>query len=260
VQYIITPPNNLASSFTVTAGGHQIVVPVTVVPTSVGATFSSATPNINDTVTVTAPAGLKFDPTSSISFATGGAAIVTSFAADSSAISFVPMVGSTGVATITHVIPTYVAGLSLTLPATSSITVPNTGRPGTDAIATAPTLTLPGPGVREVFVDGGPFAANAGCAAATGGTCRLYKLVVAAPTTITVTATWESTADIGIYFLNAAGVADVFGDFACDQHGSGATSQPETCTETIPAGTFYLAAVNFSATAPAFFTLLIDGQ
>jgi hypothetical protein len=246
VQYIITPPNNLVSSFTVSAAGHQIVIPVTVVPTVLAATFSNAAPNLGDTVTITAPSNMKFDPTSGITATTGGAGIITARAADSSSISFVPLPGTTGLK-VTKVIPTYVAGLSLTLPTTPDITVP-AGFNGTDAIATAPSLAVPAPGLSTTFFDAGTYGFGGGCTALLGDPCRIYKLTLAATTTLNFTLTWPTNADLGLYFFDATGNV-IVGNGNCDAGGASAAGHPETCTQVLPAGTYYAGVVFFSYAA-----------
>jgi len=95
-----------------------ITVPQVTIPISA----STATPG--QTVTITAPAGLKFSPTSAVSFPTGSISI-TNRAADGSTISFLVGPNVTGAATVTLL--TYTA-----TPAAPAI-----------SLATSTTLTTP---------------------------------------------------------------------------------------------------------------------
>lgn len=68
-RFIVTANAYTATSFTVTGGGKQIVIPVQVVPNQqIAATFDNATPLLGDTVTITAPAGTTFSQTSELFF------------------------------------------------------------------------------------------------------------------------------------------------------------------------------------------------
>jgi hypothetical protein len=68
-RFIVTGNAYTATSFTVTGGGKQIVIPVQVVPNQqIAATFDNATPLLGDTVTITAPAGTTFSQTSELFF------------------------------------------------------------------------------------------------------------------------------------------------------------------------------------------------
>ena len=64
-RFIVTGTGYASSSFTVSAGGQTLVVPVQVAPRSfLEATLSTAAPALGETVTITAPAGTSFSPTS----------------------------------------------------------------------------------------------------------------------------------------------------------------------------------------------------
>jgi hypothetical protein len=57
----------VSSSFTVTANGESVVVPVKITPdTLAGAVLDNAAPVIGDTIQLTAPAGIRFTPTTAI--------------------------------------------------------------------------------------------------------------------------------------------------------------------------------------------------
>jgi hypothetical protein len=75
----------------------------------------------------------------------------------------------------------------------------------------------------------------------------VYKVVLPTDGSFTVTATWEGTSDVGIYFFTADGSTPV-GDTNCDALGNAASAggpQPETCTETLTAGTYLVAVAPF---------------
>ena len=66
-RFIVEGTGYAASSFTVSAGGLDIVVPVQVVPqTGLGATYDKAAYELGDTITLTAPAGVTFADTANL--------------------------------------------------------------------------------------------------------------------------------------------------------------------------------------------------
>jgi len=91
-------------SFQVTASGKSLYIPVQVVPNLLNATFSNLTPQLSDTVTLTAPAGVAFTPTSVLTFP--GAATASyqiSVAPDGSLIKFFVAANTHGPARVTNV-------------------------------------------------------------------------------------------------------------------------------------------------------------
>jgi hypothetical protein len=137
----------------------------------------------------------------------------------------------------------FLRSVSLTLPTTTSLTVP-AGYTAT-SFATAPTLAMPAAGKTITYVDGGPEGSDPICLnnPALGGKCRVFKFTLAAPATLTFKATWEGTADLGIYFFDNTQTIIAFG--GCDALGRAATGQPEQCTRTFAAGTYYFVADDF---------------
>lgn len=258
LRYAVSPAAAVGdASFTVRAGGKEITIPVRLVPDSVSVTFSDDAPAAGDTVTVTTAAPFQFRANATVD-AGGAHAVVVDQTANT--VRFVPLPGGTaGPITVTGVALDYATTLALALPSTASFTAP-AGLAGTGALATAPTVTLPAAGATELFVDEGVTAAVPQCTgSALGSPCRLWKLVLAAPRTFQVRATWEGTSDLGIYILTSGGALTT-APGACDDHGSGATAQPESCTITLGAGTFYLASFNFSAADPIWLRLDLTGQ
>ncbi len=248
-QFLVTATAGSGDlSFVVNGGGKSVTIPVRLLPDSASATVSNATPANQDTVIITLSPDFKFTPTGGVTL-NGIPGAIIDRAADSSSVTFV-VLGGAAVAPGTHPVVTGVVltylGSPLSLPATATMDVP-VGFVGAVAIATAPTIVIPPTGENSTYFDVGATAAAAECGNV-GAHCRFYKIVLAAPRTFTVTLNWGNTADFGGYFIDAAG-NDQFGDFACDAHGSGATAQPETCTETLPAGTWYLALADFTAAA-----------
>ena len=80
-----------------------------------------------------------------------------------------------------------------------------------------------------------------------GVPCQVYKVTLPTDGSIAVTATWEGSSDVGVYFFTADGSTAV-GDAACDAHGNATDPtgpQPETCTEALTAGTYIVAVAPF---------------
>lgn len=208
------------------------------------ATLSNALPAAHDTVVITAGAGFKFLPTATLTV-NGNSVFILSRAADSSAITFIPLPfgGLAGPVITNGIVFSTATTLPLLLPAGVNLKLP--GSIGGGSIAGAAQLVVPPNGQTSMFVDQGGFVASADCHV--GVHCRFYRIDLAAPRTFTVSLAWGNTADLGGYFTDAAG-NDIFGDFACDNFGSGAGGQPEACTQTLPAGTTYFVVGDFTAT------------
>ena len=69
-RFIVEGTGYAVSSFTVSAGGLDIEIPVQVVPQSgLAATFDNPTPALGDTITLTAPAGITFADTANLEIA-----------------------------------------------------------------------------------------------------------------------------------------------------------------------------------------------
>ena len=239
---------------------------VTPVLTTVAVGFSNTTPNTNDIVTVTAPAGFKFLPNVGISFA-GSAQTVESVAADSGSLTFRAQgPGNTGAPTFTNIVLDFLTIVPLTLDATTSVTVGNTvnSLAGTDAIATAPLQVIPDSGSTSILDDTGGFAASSDCGNSPGGfDCRIYKIVLPVDRTFTVDANWNNNSDIGVYFMDGT-LADAGPGAACD---AGGTSSPESCEVSLTAGTYYIAVVTFAVfypppdnVPPTAITLTLTGE
>ncbi|HXI20015.1 MAG TPA: hypothetical protein VNH46_02970 [Gemmatimonadales bacterium] len=248
--YISVPALGL---FTLNSGATKL----TTAPVPLPVTLSTTTPAINDTVTMTVGAAFRLLPNASVSVG-GKTAFRLSISADSQTMTFITAPGApTGPPTVSNIALSTLLAVPFTAAATTNLT-PAAALTGAATIATAPTLTIPAAGVTETFADGETFAASAECDNI-GVNCVYYKLVLPTDRTFKLTLNWNNTADIGGYFVNAAGT-DLFKDFACDQKGSGASGQPESCTTTLTAGTYYLGLANFSATAPSAVFMTFSGM
>jgi hypothetical protein len=119
---IFVKATDLASgSFTVSALGLTKSIAVSSTPQSAAVTFSNATPAPGEIVTITAPAGLLFKPTSAV-LAGVTSLVVTARAADGTSISFIPSPNIAGPVNITHVTTTYNPALDFTLPTSTPLT------------------------------------------------------------------------------------------------------------------------------------------
>ena len=261
LRYAVSPLASAGdASFVVRAGGREITVPVRLVPDSVAATYSSATPAPGDTVTLTTAAPFQLRANATVD-AGGSRAILVG--RTPTTLQFVPLPGgAAGPATVNGVALDYASSLSLSLPTTAALAVP-AGLTGVDALATAPALTLPAAGATTMFVDAGAMQPVPECDADNGSPCRAYRLDLATARTFKVDATWQGTTDLGLYFYNSAGIRLSGG---CDGKGNGAAGQPESCTKTLGPGTFYVTVVDFglfydpAETQPAWIRLDLTGQ
>ena len=195
---------------------------VSPVISSFPATLSNATPQIGEPITLTAGAGFSFNTAlGTASWPLVPNAIVTGRTANT--ITLYPYPGSAGNASgVTGVIPASAPAFQLTLPTvlTTALAMQATVAPGlagTDDYGTAPFITAQG------VIDAVSLAVpSAQCNSAAA--CQVYQLSVAAAGTVAFTMTWNSTKDLGLYFLDSGlnfltTNVDVYG---CDLHGGGA--------------------------------------
>ena len=240
-----------SSSVTFSAGGNSYDVPVKVSPLNVPLVLGAASFNVNDTVNVSAP-GFKFLPNTQIIYG-GAQQFVVSRAADSSSMTI--RVGNAGNSLnfdVRSIAVGYLpsVGLNLTSAATQTVGPTITAFAGTDAISTAPTIEIPADGstTPAIVTDVGNFASSADCGAQPGSgfPCRFYKFTLAADQDFDIATNWDSSADLGVYFVDVTN-ADVGN--ACDAHGA-APSQFEACTISLTAGTYYMIMVSFATGYP----------
>jgi hypothetical protein len=173
--------------------------------------------------------GFKFIDSPTVTFGTQGS-FIESVSADSNTLFFVPPPGATGAPTVGGVALSFLTGVPLSLPTSTSITVGSSPFPGTDAIATAPLLAIPAAGVTDTLYDGASFAGSD-----VFGPDQYYKIHLTGTTTFTLQLNWDTDSDVDVIWL----LGDL-SDFACDF--SGATgNQPEVSGPcTLPAGDYYL--------------------
>jgi hypothetical protein len=258
-QFIITAGESpVASSFTLTAGGLSIDIPVRVTPTDLGAAvFSNPTPAVNEPVTVTAE-GYTFLPDAAISFA-GTPALVLGVAEDGTSMTFLPAPGTVGTALIDNVAINFLPETPLSLETTAELTVGAlVPLAGTDAPGTAPALTVPPVGETTTLFDGGTFDYPAPILGGAFGDfpARLYSFTVPADGDFTVSLDWGSPEDLGVYYFLPDGTTET--GSAADAGGGGA--HPEESTSTFTAGTYLMAVVNFNPTNPPFFSIQFTAE
>jgi hypothetical protein len=214
---------------------------------NLAAVLSTTTPNVNDNVTVTAPAGIKFLPNAQVLFGSDQQ-VVLSVAADSNSLVFrAHQAGASGTITLNNIVLSFLTSVPIASNITSTATVGATitSLAGTDAFATAPVIVIPDAGNTGGIVDAGAFAVGpAVCNATLGGPCRIYTFTVTSSRTFAVSASWQGTTDIGVYFTTAAG--SLTNTSGCDAKGAGAGGQPETCSGTFAAGTYFLVVDSFA--------------
>lgn len=153
-RFIVEGTGYAASSFTVSAGGLEIVVPVQVVPqTGLAATFDKASYELGDTITLTAPAGVTFADTANLVIP-GNPLIPLIVSQDATTIRFIapPSVSSPIIVNgvISASAPTIVFAPATQTPLVTPLidTVDVTYSTVTPALAQTVTLTVPEPLIR----------------------------------------------------------------------------------------------------------------
>jgi hypothetical protein len=251
-------------SFEVSAGGKSITIPVRVLPISLPVTFSNATPAPSEEVTVTAAAGYSFAQTAVLTHGDATStdtAFIVSRAADGSSITFIAYPGGTaGTMYVRGVQLDFLPGSSFDLDTDTPFT-PAAPFAGTDAFATAPTVTMPAAGASAVLVDGGTFHASSDCQNVNPGgwNCFIYTFTITAPVTLDFSASWANTndgtddgfPDLGLYF-DDVGHTDPF-THACDSSGSGTGvgDNFESCSITFAPGTYFMQMTTYAEFYPA---------
>jgi hypothetical protein len=256
-QFNITAGDTpLPSSFSLSAGGLSIDIPVVVTPTALApAVFSNPTPAVNEPVTITAE-GYTFLPTADISFA-GTPALVLAIAEDGSSMTFLPAPGTVGPALIDSISINFLPGAPLSLATTAELTVADVvPLAGTGAPGTAPALDVPAVGETLTFFDGGTYDYPSPIFEGAFGLfpARLYSVTVPTDGDYTFSLDWAGgVEDLGIYMFLPDGITET-GDAA-----DGA-SHPEVGTFSLTAGTYLMAVVNFNATNPAFISIQLTPE
>lgn len=127
VRYFVRasdPTSFVNSSFTVSANGKTLVIPVRIIPTNLTIALSNPTPALGEAVTLTAPANVRFTPASLVTVATG-TAVITGLSADSTQLTllFGPGINAQTV-TVSNVVVTYLPGQTFALATTGTVTTP----------------------------------------------------------------------------------------------------------------------------------------
>jgi hypothetical protein len=121
------------------------------------------------------------------------------------------------------------------LPADQVVPVPPTTFTDTDALGTAPTITIPASGTSSTFYDGGPFGVGI------IGEDRIYSFTLSDVTNFTLGLDWSNAADVDILVRDGANTAS-----QCSLSGTtGAQPESATCTG-LPAGPYFLV-INLSS-------------
>jgi hypothetical protein len=250
-QFIVSGIDLTTSSFTVSAAGQQVTIPVTVSadPANVpGApTVVSTGPNASDETVIAPQPGFLFSPDAAVSF-DAGPAIVLSVAEDGTSITILPPPAATSKGFVTGMYLTYfpqsLVGDSTDVALTINPSVPS--QPGTDNPATAPDITN-----TPLFYDGAAFAGSDLTGDGGQDRAQYYKFTPAEDGDYTFTVNWGSPSDVDVILCN---------DTACsapDFSGGGATgAQPENAVYTLTGGTtYYIALVLFAGVAPPWVSM-----
>jgi hypothetical protein len=161
VRFQVTGTAIANSSFTLTAGGETLVVPVRVTPGTVALGISNPTPQWGDTLVLTAPAGVLFTDSSEVTFTSAGAGDVVGVSADRTQLTVVPGPNANGPVIVDHTTVAFDEGLDFTITSEGTVVSPPLTELAvvfsnpTPALGEAVTMTLP-TGVR-VLPDSFPF-------------------------------------------------------------------------------------------------------
>lgn len=127
-RYLITANEFLGTSFTVSVDGDSLEIPVRVLPIAFTGGFSNEAPALGDTLTLTAPPGVRFGAHTSIAFpGAQGEPFITGISADSTILSFLPPPGADTLASVTGLELTYALGsfTADTIETTTKVTTPS---------------------------------------------------------------------------------------------------------------------------------------
>ncbi len=112
------------SSFTVSAQGQTLEIPVRVTPSTVDIVISNPAPALGDTITLTAPAGALFTDSSEVTFAGGAPGDIVSLSPDRTMLTVVPGPNTAGAVTVSHTTVTYDETLDFTITSNGTVTSP----------------------------------------------------------------------------------------------------------------------------------------
>jgi hypothetical protein len=250
-QFAVTGTDFASTSFTLSAGGKDLTVPVSVAPDPANvpiSTVSSTGPNASDPTVITAPTPFVFGADAAVAFDAGDA-IVLSTSDDGTQLTILPPPGATSKGTVSGLIVPYLPQVpvsdSTDVALTISPTVPS--QPGTNSPNTAPDVTS-----NPIFYDGGGFTGSD--ISGDGGLAKsqYYKFTPAADGDYTITANWGSASDVDIILCDDATCSNP--DFS-----AASSSQPESATYTLTGGTtYYIDLVLFAGANPLWVSVSIQ--
>ena len=253
------------TTVTVTGGGLTGMVTVNVLPVAFNGALSRTTPKGGDTLTIRGTALLKFNP-AHVTVTFEGPEPGTVVFANADSVKVLVPFSSAGVLTITGIVTTFIPGLEVTLPTTTSVTQTGNYWAGDNSWQTAPDITafLPASGKSSIIVSTSPAVNNQPVCPEGGGStgpCTMFKFTLADTATLRFSTDWEGTAtapDMDIYVCSDSTVAN-FGTACFECGGGGATaSKPQAIANfKYSAGTHYLVIEDFDgATSKNLFTTI----
>jgi hypothetical protein len=158
VRFQVTGNAIANSSFTISAGGQSLVIPVRVTPATVNIAVSNSTPAFGEAITITAPAGVLFTDSSVVTFAGGPEAQIVAMSPDRTQLTIIPGPNVTGIVSVAHTTVAYDESLDFDITGSATDTVVTgtltdlTGATVSNqvpALGEIVTLTLP-PGVKVI--------------------------------------------------------------------------------------------------------------
>jgi hypothetical protein len=250
-RFVVSGLQPGASSFNITSGDLSTTVPVNVVPTSIGATFSNAAPAFNEPMTITLPAGYKFGADAKVESGFG-AGIIQSFSADSTSITALVIPGSNGPLELSGVNFGLLPNLTLDSLPTDAIAAQT--MVGSDTTTTAPEIPVPALNDSTIILGGGPFD-GVDITGDGGDGAHYFKLTVTEAGDYHFITNWDNNdSDIDVLVCSDPDCNPDF-EFA----GGLFTTKPEEATITLSPGTYYLAIVIFGGTpSPLSFTVSLQ--
>lgn len=228
-RYIVAASGFAKDSFKVeSADGKSTYVVVSSYPTTVPVTFSTTTPAVGQVITVTAPAGTFFRPTTTATIP-GGTVNILTRAADSNSVTIGISAGSNGPITFTNLGIRSDPSLSFSVPTATSIKLA--------AVTTFPATissTTPSGGAATTVTAGAGFKFSPSATVSIGGTTAVTSGISADSSVLTIRPIPGSTGAV----LVTGGVA---GGFALGPLPSTIASVTAGATATKVAGTDALA-------------------
>lgn len=213
------------------SGAKPDSVSVGVIPTTFVGTPSTTSPQVGQFLTLSSTATLKFGASSDIDFGGGVYGFVTSQTADAITVAVPqPETPAAGPVTAENVSVTYVPGLSVDLPTSTSFSAITSSYAPHDAPDPAVTLTIPADGAANlVFYDG--FKST--------DVDFFYQWTLTKTDTLTFTLDWLTGADLDMANCTV-GCGAFVGGF-----GAAGASHPEKYTVIFPPGTYNLLVEQF---------------